>query len=93
MKSASFFCPYNSVFKVVRIAVERKGYIISFENTGEGLLKAHKRKNIFEKPKILDMMIYRIDHHSTGVRLMINSNARVFDRPLTGNEREEEKHQ
>jgi hypothetical protein len=91
MKSNSFFCPYDSVFKLLQIILERKGYVVSSANIIDGRIKSHSKKSLFKKPKTLDIKVFKLDQHATGITLMVNSNASVFSNPLNADEYEEER--
>jgi hypothetical protein len=91
MKSDSFFCPYDSVFKILQIIVERKGYVIASANADEGRIRSYSKKSLFKKPKTLDIKIFKLDQHATGMTLMVNDNSSVFDKPLYPDEYEEER--
>src|SRR4051812_41512317 len=90
MKTASFFCPADSVFRLTMNILTKKGYIISDADSREGSIKAYRR-NIFKKTKKLYIQISRIDRLSTGLRLMINQNIGFFERPFNADELEEDR--
>ena len=91
MKATSFYYPYDAVFKLLQIILTRKGFTIVSVNKDEGVIHARCERMLFTKGKTLDIKIEKINHNTTDIILMVNANSKVYEKPITDDEHDEEK--
>ncbi len=91
MQSVSVLCPYDASFKMLQGILVKKGFEIKYADKKEGIIKGHVKKKLLRREKSIDVILYKLDHNTTNIKLMINHNEDVFDKPVTADELEERK--
>jgi hypothetical protein len=86
MKTALLLYPYDSVLKLLKVILERKGFAILSLDADKGLIKAESKFGLFKKSSKLDIAASKRDQHTTHIEIRINANPSTYDSPRTSDE-------
>jgi hypothetical protein len=89
MKHTSFYYPYEMAFKRLQSILRRNKYIISSASLSEGKIKAHFKNEQLQKSNIINIKVFKIDEHETGIALAIKAHAHYLEKPGSSEESKE----
>ena len=90
MQKASLLWEYDDVIQWLQKIAVKKGYVVESADCVEGIIKAHKKHDLFSRVKKLDIKVQKIDLQITNIELMVNNNEKPYDTPSSPDEIEEQ---